>query len=156
LWAGSTAPGRTVAESTWLFAIIESFHLVGLAILGGAVAVVDFRLLGLVLTGEPTSKIAAGAERWVWVGLVLAVTSGLLLYASEATKFYSPGFWDSAEAPFIYKMLFLILALVFTFTVRRALLLDSQCSSARARIVAVFSLLLWLGVATGGRAIGFY
>jgi hypothetical protein len=143
-----------------MFAAIESFHLAGLAVLGGAVIMVDLSLLGLALGDEPLPRLSKDAEPWLLAGLIVTVVSGVLLFLSEATKFYSAGLWDSAEAPFLCKMVFLAAAIVFTFTVRRRILRRSDRRhgrpSAGERLVGMTSLLLWLGVGVGGRAIGFY
>ena len=159
-WALATRIGLAIAQSEWLFAVIESFHLVGLALLGGAVLIVDFRLLGLGMHDAPTARLARDAERWMNIGLGIMLVSGSLLFASEGTKFYSSGFWNSAEAPFVYKMLFLLLAIMFTFTIRRRHLARfAEASiepSSRDRLVAVTSMFLWFGVGACGRGIGFY
>lgn len=154
----ATAIGTAIHESTWLFAVIESFHLVGLALLGGSVLLVDFRLLGLALRGESAVDLARAAQPVLIGSLVVMLTSGVLLYLSEATKFYSEGFWDSAEFPFIYKMLFLVLAGVFTVTIRRWVVVSGMAdrNPMRCMLVGLISMLLWLGVAIGGRGIGFY
>ena len=39
--------GEYVRGSLWLFPVIQSFHLLGLGILGGAVVIGDLRLVGL-------------------------------------------------------------------------------------------------------------
>jgi len=58
--------------------------------------------------------------------------------------------------PFRYKMMFLILAIAFTFTVQRRVALDEDTSSALSRkLVVVASILLWSGVGIGGRLIGY-
>jgi hypothetical protein len=159
-WAAASAVGAGVSGSSWLFAVIESFHLAGLAVLGGAVIMVDLSLLGVALGDEPLPRLSRDAEPWLLGGLIVTLASGTLLFLSEATKFYSAGFWDSAEAPFVAKMVFLVAAVVFTFTVRRRLLRTSDRlagrPSLRERLVGIISLLLWLGVGVGGRAIGFY
>jgi hypothetical protein len=153
-----TAAGAMIHDSTWLFAIIESFHLMGLALLGGAILLVDLRLLGLGLREESATKLARDAQPVLIGSLVLMLISGTLLYLSEATKFYSEGFWDSAEFPFVYKMLFLCLATAFTFSIRRKVLASdgAPVGPLQRRLVALTSMLLWLGVAVGGRGIGFY
>jgi hypothetical protein len=156
-WSYATRIGTVIHESTWLFAAIESAHLLGLAAMGGAILLVDLRLLGLGLGDEPIRDLARDAHRVLVASLAVMVTTGVLLYLSEATKFYSDDFWSSAEFPFIYKMLFLALAVVFTFTVRRRVLSsDAPSRTGVQRLVAVTSILLWLGVAVGGRGIGFY
>ncbi len=40
-WCETTPLGLMVRESVWLFPVIESVHLLGLCILGGALLVVD-------------------------------------------------------------------------------------------------------------------
>jgi hypothetical protein len=157
-WSYLTAIGTVIHESSWLFAVIESFHLVGLALLGGAILIVDLRLLGIGVREESAAGLSRAAQPVLVGSLAVMLISGALLYLSEATKFYSPDFWDSAEFPFIYKMLFLILALVFTFTIRQRMLAsdEARVSPVWRRIVALTSMTLWLGVGVGGRAIGFY
>ena len=145
-----SAIGEAIRNSLWLFPIVEAFHLVGLAIIGGAILVVDFRLLGLGLRSHPVSRLARDTQPWVIGSLVLMILSGFPLFLSEAIKcYYSFAFWT--------KMTSLLLAVVFTFTVRRdvALAPDGRFSPARCKAVAIASLSLWSAVGWGGRWIGF-
>ena len=57
-WCENTAIGGAIRNSVWLFPVIESFHLVALALIGGAVLLVNMRLLGLVLGRRPVSELA--------------------------------------------------------------------------------------------------
>ena len=57
--------GEAIRSSTWLFPFIEAFHLVGLAMVGGAVLLVDFRLLGLGLKRQPVAELARDAQPWL-------------------------------------------------------------------------------------------
>jgi len=157
-WSYSTAIGTAIHDSTWLFAIIESFHLVGLALVGGAILIVDMRLWGIGVREQSAAQLAREAQPVLLTGLVVMIASGVLLFLSEATKFYSEDFWGSAEFPFVYKMVFLILAMVFTYTVRRRILLagETRVSQAWRRLVSATSMILWLAVGIGGRSIGFY
>ena len=41
--------GEAIRNSLWLFPVIEAFHLVGFAFLGGCVVIVDLRLVGVCL-----------------------------------------------------------------------------------------------------------
>ena len=45
-WCYDTPLGETIRESTWLFPLIEAFHLLGLALTVGSLLIVDLRLLG--------------------------------------------------------------------------------------------------------------
>jgi len=137
-------------SSEWLFPIIASVHLLGLAMLGGAVLVVDLRLLGLGLSHQPVARLARDAEPWLLASLIVMVPTGLLLFMCFATKYYYlPAFWT--------KLASLALVLVFTFTVHRRVVLqaDTDRNSKMDGITAFVSLCLWASVALCGRLIGF-
>jgi uncharacterized protein DUF6644 len=146
----ASAIGEAVRNSLWLFPVVEAFHLVGLAVIGGAILVVDFRLLGLGLRTQPVSKLARDVQPWVIGSLIVMILSGVPLLLSEAIKcYYSFAFWTKMSA--------LLLAVIFTFTVRRfvAFAPDGRFSAVWNRTVAVTSLALWSTVGWGGRWIGF-
>ena len=150
-WCQDSALGVMIRESVWMFPIIEAVHLLALALIGGAVLIVDMRLAGLVLREQPAATIARDAEPWLIGSLVVMILTGVLLFVSEALKcYYSPPFW--------LKMLFLSLAITFTFTLRRRVATagDLFVVSWRPKAVAVVSVLLWSGVGLMGRGIGFY
>ena len=142
--------GEAIRQSTWLFPFIEAFHLVGLAVIGGAVLLVDFRLLGLGLKRQPVAELARDAQPWVIGGLLFMIASGLLLFLAESIKcYYSFAFWT--------KMTALALAIIFTFTVRRRVTFadEARFSPVVGRAVGAISILLWSTVGWGGRWIGF-
>jgi hypothetical protein len=137
-------------SSPWLFPIIATFHLFGLAVIGGSVLVVDLRLLGLGLRQQPVSRVADDAEPWLRRGLLISLPTGVLLFMCFATKYYYLTF-------FWVKMAALLLVLLFTFSVRRWVTAsdDTQLSPVWSAAVAIVSLSLWTTVAVGGRWIGF-
>jgi hypothetical protein len=149
-WCYQTPIGEGIRESTWLFPVIEAFHLIGLGLTAGAVLIVDLRLLGVGLSKQPVAQLAAGAEPWLLGSLTLMLSSGIPLFLSEAIKcYYSFPFW--------VKMTSLFLALLFTFTVRRRVTRTGLIFNRPlpGRLTALISLGLWFGVAWGGRWIGF-
>jgi hypothetical protein len=137
-------------SSSWAFPVIASLHLMGLALLGGAVLIVDLRLLGFGLRNQPLAQIARDAERWLLVSLAVLLPTGILQFMCfAATKYYYlTAFW--------VKMAALPLALLFTFTVRRTVVVadETRMSSVWNKLVAVVSLSLWSTVAIAGRLIG--
>jgi len=146
----SSAIGEAIRNSLWLFPVVEAFHLMALAVIGGAVLVVDFRLLGLGLRSQSAAKLAHDAQPWVVGSLVLMIISGSALFLSEAIKcYYSFAFWT--------KMTALLLAILFTFTVRRWVVIapDNRFPASVHKAVALTSLALWATVGWGGRWIGF-
>ncbi len=149
-WCENTAIGEAIRNSVWLFPVIESFHLVALALIGGAVLLVNMRLLGLVLERRSVSELARDAQPWFLGGLVVMFASGIPLFLSESIKcYYSFAFW--------VKMSALLAVLAFTFTVHRRVTLadEGRVGPVQGKLVAVVSLVLWAAVAWGGRWIGF-
>lgn len=147
-WCEETGLGRTIRESVWAFAVVESVHLLALAMLGGAVLLVDLRLLNLGLRQRSLQEVAAEARPFMNGGLLVLVLSGIGLFASEAVKCYY-------SYPFSVKIATLVVAVLFTFTVRRQVLDSADSSDMTRKAVAVVSVALWFVVAAAGRWIGF-
>ena len=142
--------GSAIRDSVWLFPFIEAFHLLALAVIGGAVLIVDFRLLGLGLKRQPVAMLAKDAHPYLVGSLLVMIASGVPLFLSEAIKcYYSFAFWT--------KMTALALAILFTFTIRRRVTLadETRIGPMWSRVVAMTSIMLWSLVGWGGRWIGF-
>ena len=149
-WIQFSPPLVAMRASWWLFPVVATIHLMGLSLIGGAVLVVDLRLLGLGLRRQPVAQVARDAEPWLRRGLLVMVATGIPLFMCFATKYYYLTF-------FWVKMASLLLVLVLTYSVRRKLTMtdDTRRSPALSRLVAVVSLSLWTTAAFGGRWIGF-
>ena len=142
----ATPVGAAIKESVWLFPAIEAVHLLALATLGGAVLMLDLRLLGLGLTGQPVATVERDSRPWLIGAVAAMILTGSLLGVSEAVKLYDKqAFW--------VKMIALAAALLFTFAVKAPL--ARRGPNRLAAPVAVVSLALWLTVAIAGRWIGF-
>ncbi|HUA84152.1 MAG TPA: DUF6644 family protein [Bryobacteraceae bacterium] len=140
--------GEAIRDSKWLFPVIEAVHLLGLAVIGGAVLIVDLRLFGYGLRSQPVRQVARGAQPWLIGSLAVMLVTGSLLFSSEATKcYYHDAFW--------VKMTSLALAILFTFTIRRRVTLSKKIAPVWSKVVAIVSVALWSGVGIGGRWIGF-
>jgi len=148
-WCQSSGLIVAMRGSRWLFPMIESTHLMGLALMGGAVLMVDLRLLGFGFQRQPVALVARDAYRWLSVSLCVMLPTGILLFMASAVKcYYLPVFW--------VKMTALVLALAFTFSVRRrvAMASEARLNPIRSRLVAAVSLSLWSTVAIAGRLVG--
>jgi hypothetical protein len=149
-WCESSRLGEAIRDSRWLFPVIESFHLLGLAVLGGTVLIVNLSLLGWGLGPRSAPQLWRDTRPWFTGSLAVMLASGFLLFTSEAVKlYYHEAFW--------VKMSALALSIVFTATVqKRAALADPDSATPwRNRAVGLLSLFLWSAVGAGGRWIGF-
>jgi hypothetical protein len=148
-WIENSGIGQAIRSSNWMFPVIEAFHLVGLSLIGGAVLILNMRLFGIGLRQTPVARLARAVQPFLNGSLALMLTTGTLLFLSEAVKcYYSPAFR--------MKMVFLALAIIFTNTVQRKVALANQAPGPfLSKLVAVVSIVLWAGVGVGGRWIGF-
>ena len=150
-----TGPATALRESTIVFPIVESIHTLAITLVVGTVAMVDLRLLGIVLKKEPVSKVAGQILPLTWVGFGVMLVSGLMLFAAEAEKCYH-------NPAFRLKLILLALVglnpLVFHFTIFRSVDRwdEAPRTPGRARLAAVLSLTLWSGIIVAGRAIAYF
>ena len=148
-WFEATTIGTVVRESLWMFPLIQCIHLLSLALLGGVLLAVDLRLLGLGLRTQPVAALARQLRPWLIGALATIIGTGIPMFLSEAIKcYFSP--------PFFYKMGFLLLATVFTFTVRQRVLNAAPGPPMVEKLTAMASMALWVGVGISGRWIAFY
>jgi hypothetical protein len=137
-----------IKESLWYFPAIEAVHLLGLALLGGAILVVDLRMLGVGLKGQTISDVAAAGKKWLVLAIVVMLATGIPLFLSEAVKcYYNTSFW--------VKMVALTVGLIFTFTIRNRVAASESSSPMVYKLVGAFSIVVWFVVAAAGRWIGF-
>jgi hypothetical protein len=148
-WCESLWLGQFVVGSNWLFPVIEAVHLLFLSLLGGAVLVVDLRLLGLGLKGRSASELWRAARPWMIAAVAGMIATGVPLFLSEAIKcYYNDSFW--------VKMTTLPIAIAFAFTIRSRTTQDIVRNTARRQmLVGALSIALWFTVASAGRWIGF-
>jgi hypothetical protein len=141
-WCDSSGLGTTIRNSAFLFPVIEMFHLFALTILLGTTLILSLRLLGVMFRQQAFPELAGSLMPWNLWSLVAMLTTGFLLFMSEAMKCYGN---DSFRA----KMLLLFTALVFRFA------LYPRLTRNWGKLAAGLSLVLWFSVGLAGRAIGF-
>lgn len=150
-WANNTWVGHTISDSVWLFPAIEGVHIVALALLLGAILVLNLRLMGVMMRDRSLPQLFRELETWTLTSLIVILVSGAMLFASEAVKtFYS--------APFRLKIVLLVTAIVFHYTISRRLMRkeDSDLRPALGKVAGSIAIILWVGVGFAGRAIGFF
>ena len=148
-----SAPAVAMRGELWLYPAVETLHLWGIAMLVGAVILFDLRVLGFART-IPLRALARHLLGWGVAALLLIVPSGLLMFSAHAGEFVD-------NPAFVVKMVLLSLAATnaAAFHVgvfRGAALWDvSAVTPAAARVHAVGSIVLWLGIVGCGRLIAY-
>jgi len=149
-WYDHTALAAVMRKSTWAFAVVEMVHLIGLALLGGVVLIVNLRLLGVILRGRPADRIARELSPLLVASVAVLLVTGILMVSEETMKCYH-------NTAFRLKMLLFLPALLLSVAIHRRLAGagDQPDSGRAAKLAAGASLALWLGVGVAGRAIGY-
>jgi hypothetical protein len=150
-WVGRTWLAKLVSDSTWMFPAIEAVHIVALALLFGAVIVLNLRLMGVVMQGRSLPQLAREMEPFTVTSLVIILITGGMLFASEAVKSFH-------STPFRVKMVLLFVAIIFHFAVSKRFIYkeDELRTPLLSKAVAVAGITLWISVGFAGRAIGFF
>jgi hypothetical protein len=153
-WLEQTSIGTVIRESLWLFPVIETVHIFGIILLVGGTSILDLRLMGLTFRDEAVSKLARRFLPWAWAGFIIQVTTGLLMFSSEATKMY-------VNRAFQVKML-LIVAAGVNALVFHSLAYQSvgkwdkdPVAPMSARVAGLISILFWFGIVAMGRWIAY-
>jgi hypothetical protein len=138
------------SESPFAFYFILLFHTFGLALLVGANAVVDLRLLG-VARAIPIAPLKR-LFRIMWIGFATNAVTGVLLVFAYPTKALTN--WD-----FYAKLTLIGFAVWVMQRIKIQVFEDSSLSEAdmmaRGASLAKWSLALWFGAITAGRLLAY-
>jgi hypothetical protein len=143
-------------KSQWVYPLVNTGHVLGLALLVGAITTLDVRLLGAGRTVAlvPAAQLLMRVAR---VGFVLAVAMGALLFIARPADY-------AFNSLFQIKLLLISVALLNMYSLHRskpwrALMAGGDAAVGpvhpRIRLAAMVSMLAWLGVVLAGRLIGY-
>ena len=151
LMLDTSALGVAMRGSAWLYPIVEIVHIVGFSVLVGSVAMFDMRVLGFART---VPVLAAGRMLLPWAvgSLLLIVPAGLLLFSAHPQEL-------ARNQVFLLKLALVAVAglnaLGFHLGVYRSAATWDAGTPALARVHAVASLGLWIGVICCGRLLAY-
>lgn len=139
--------------STWLFPAVETFHILGFALLVGSIVVFDLRVLGLN-RGLPLTLLARHTLPWTLIGACLAVMTGALLFAAQIDEMFG-------NRLFMLKMGLLLLAACnaayfHSYPWASVAQWNQDLPAPRAAQVSAFlSILIWVAIIFCGRFIAY-
>jgi len=147
-----SAVGTAIAESRYLFVLIEGLHLAALAVAFGLLLLVDLRLLGAALGTVPVKRVLSQLRPWIIGAFALVFVSGGLLFWSAAARMV-------ANPAFAIKLVLIVLAginaLYFEVAVSRGLVGEGAVAATprAARLAGIASITLWSLIIVSGRLI---
>jgi hypothetical protein len=153
-WLQFTSFFTEIRGSAYVYPIILSLHMLGIAFFGGMILMTDMRLLGFAMRKKPISEVINQfrvPKRW---GLLLTATCGFLMFGSKAEEYYYNAFFRT-------KLIIFGLLIVHALLFYRSVYADPAAldrfprAPAHAKLAAALSLVLWIAVACCGRGIGY-
>jgi hypothetical protein len=152
-WLDATSVARAMRGALWLYPVVEIFHIVGIVVLVGAVAMFDLRLLGF---SKNLSVTALGRHLLGWSagGLLLVVPAGLLMFSAHPQEFIG-------NRVFLLKLGLIgaasLNAAMFHLGIYRSVDGWDRVASApaSAQLHAILSIGLWIAVISCGRLLAY-
>tara|TARA_R110001583_G_scaffold61256_1_gene181261 strand:+ start:18419 stop:18904 length:486 start_codon:yes stop_codon:yes gene_type:complete len=145
---------RSLRASVWVYPLVNAAHILGVALLVGAIVPLDLRLLG-GWRALPLAPLWHVLTRTAAFGLMLAAGAGGLMFIARATEY-------AASSLFLAKIMIVGVATANALALRTigldALLRSETAASklpGRVRFAALVSLLAWLVVLLLGRLVGY-
>jgi hypothetical protein len=153
-WLSQTPISMTFQTVEWVIPMVQSVHILAIAIVMSSVVMVDLRLMGLMGHTQSISGLTRRFLPWVWWSLLVLLVSGAVLITAEPRR-------DLLNPVFQIKMALLLVAMtvtvVFQLTVSRNMEIWDLSPEKRtgAWVTAVLSLLVWTAIIGCGRWIAY-
>ncbi len=142
-------------ESDWTFSLIETVHVLSIAVMAGTIAIVDLRLLGVLFRQQRVSQLTVQVTPGTWIGFVLMAISGTLLFIAQPEK-------NAVNPAFQAKAVLLVLAGLNLIAFHRFVFRDVAAWDERptpplaVRLSGGASLALWATIIVLGRLIAYF
>ena len=153
-WLAETPGSIALHESLYMYAVVESIHVLTLCIFLGMAVMLDLRLLGLTLRSVPVSEVADRLFPWMVFGFIIMMITGAMLFYAIPVRSYQSVF-------FRFKLILLVLAGLnawrYHATIHKTVAKwqNDPVAPKRARFAGAASLVLWAGIVIAGRMIAY-
>ena len=127
--------------------IMQTFHLLSIAVVLGSIALVSLRTLGVAARDQVPGEMAQRLAPWTWSALPVLLVSGLIFVLARPQRYFT-------NPVFAIKFALLLPALLLAALLYRNLQSSSSIGGG-ARLLAVSNLIAWSGVVLAGRWIAY-
>jgi hypothetical protein len=142
-----------IASAGWVIPTVQSIHIVAIAIVMSATAMLNLRLAGFIGQESSVRQLANRSLPWLWWSLPVLLATGLVMILGEPAR-------ELTNAYFWSKMALILLASGLTIALQRLLddcpYRDMAPAKRRAtRALSLVSLAVWLAIIFCGRWIAY-
>jgi hypothetical protein len=127
--------------------IMQTLHLASIAVVLGSIVVLSLRVLGWAVPSQAPAEMSRRLAPWTWGALPVLIVSGSIFVLARPQRYFT-------NPMFGIKFALLIPALALTAALY-AVTRRTESTPLAARVLAVASLLAWIGVVLAGRWIAY-
>ena len=144
-WLSTTAPSVYIQNhNAWVIPLIQSIHIVGIAVVLGSVLMINLRILGWAGMDQTLRQTSSRFAPWVTSALYLLLATGILMVIGEPVR-------ELVTFSFWLKMFLVALSTVIAVTFQRKLRADHQ----PIKWLALATFLIWACIIILGRLIAY-
>lgn len=153
-WLSGTNISVAFQSTNWFVPLVQTVHIIAIAILLTSVYVLSFRLIGITRSGQPLAVLAAKSTPWIWITLGVLLGTGALLTITEPAR-------ELLNWAFRVKMLMVLalaaILLLVQVRLRRSPEYWTESSARRraARGIGIAVVIIGAGIVTAGRWIAY-
>ena len=155
MWISTTGPSVFIqTNQAWFVPIVQSTHILGIAMVVGSITMMALRLLGWAGMDQTVRQTHARYSPWLFGSIcLLAVTGVLMIIGEPVRELVSFSFWA--------KMALIVIGIVVALIFERSLKKNEQhwedtlVHHGGVKALAVLTLLVWTGVIVMGRLIAY-
>ena len=149
-WLATTALSEWIQNTVWVIPMVQSVHILAVAVVMSSVLMMDLRLLGVVGRGASMAELERRFLPPVWIALGVLLVSGIVLIIGEPRR-------ELLNDVFRLKMLMVIIVTGLTLFLRDRVAASPSAGAPTVpiKLAALISLMFWLSILTAGRWIAY-
>ncbi|MEO5922792.1 MAG: DUF6644 family protein [Bryobacteraceae bacterium] len=148
-WLSTTGPSVFIqTNNSWAIPLIQSIHIIGIAVVFGSIFLMDLRILGLAGMDQSLRQTNSRYGPWMTGSLWLLLVTGVLMVIGEPVR-------ELVTFSFWLKMALIVLGTIIAAIFRVSLRNDSLTARGSVKAMAVFTLLIWATIIVLGRLIAY-
>jgi len=145
----ATALSAAIRDNSWVVPLVQSIHIVAIAVVVSCALVTELRIVGIVAPDESMEIVAQRYLPWMWRALAVLLATGLVMILGEPERTLS-------NVIFWIKMVLVTAGVLASLSLRRPLLQSVKLpGKAPAKVLAWGLLALWVAVIFCGRWIAY-
>jgi hypothetical protein len=85
-WLSNTSISLAFQNWSWFVPIVQTIHILGIAVVLFSVYTISFRLMGVTRARQPLAVMTGKSMPWTWAALTVLLVTGLLLTITEPAR----------------------------------------------------------------------